>query len=162
MGADIYLQSIHNQRTEEFGAGADTIRSALKVARQAGVPEDRLDSLMKRLWAITDKVDEGCYFRDSYNYTNLLWKLGISWWQDVGDRLDDDGNLDEDGCKWLLEAMTAQRSLIPESVKELYEDKNKPLDTEEELNEWFQKKFDNLAALLSKAIELHEPILCSI
>ena len=42
-----------------------------------------LDAAQKAVSGAYDKMYGYGYFRDSYNGTSVLWRLGLSWWQDI-------------------------------------------------------------------------------
>lgn len=69
-----------------------------------------------------NKMYEDGYFRDSYNDTSLFWRLGLSWWGDVGPLIDaekddlEEGseiNLGPEGCS------TLRKMVVNANVKPL-------------------------------------------
>lgn len=48
------------------------------------------------------------YFRDSYGPNNLLWNLGLSYTELFDPLVDENGYIDADGCKKILEVVKKQ------------------------------------------------------
>src|ERR1035437_6824050 len=86
MGADLYIRSIN----DKFKAETDPKFYALCAERDAFPYGDkRREPVQERINACMDEmysrpVSEVGYFRDSYNSSDLLWFLGLSWWEDIG------------------------------------------------------------------------------
>jgi hypothetical protein len=89
------------------------------------------------------------YFRDSYNDSNLLWKLGLDYWGWFGSYLDQDRLLQPDKAEAVLNEVMGHRHLL-EEIEDLEERK------------YFEEKFDEFTHFLSTAICMEEPIECSI
>ncbi len=105
--------------------------------------------------------DEEGYYRDSYNNTNLLWQYDLSYWTDVGALLDKDNFMSVANIKYFL-ALIAENEL-PNPPK--LDDGAVVDDDENSLEAWynyFVEKKQKLMDFLLKAIELNEPIYCSI
>ena len=110
-----------------------------------------------------DKLLGDGYFRDSYNGTAIMSMIGMSWWQDVIPMLDDDNNLTPKKAKALLEKI--KQSKIKKITKELLKNKHCKVDDLEDVLSWrrfFVKKKKNLEKFIEQAIELNEPIYCSL
>jgi hypothetical protein len=87
------------------------------------------------------------YFRDSYNDSCLFAQLRLSWWQDMRAYLNDDGMLVPEQAKKLY-AVVQDRVFSPTlSVKELA---------------YFVAKKQRFLEFLQRAIDMNEPIYCSI
>jgi len=111
MGADLYINSLYGARKEKYQLkfdmavetrnqltteirGKELLIAALEKARRRGLVElgrRQLVDLKIRLEVEQNKVDRYAdllysgpgYYRDSYNGTSVLWRLGLSWWKDV-------------------------------------------------------------------------------
>jgi hypothetical protein len=99
-------------------------------------------------------MHESGYFRDSYNDSNLLWRFGLSWWADVGPLLDGPQQrlLAPAKAAELLALLDERAARFTESLNEL---------APEEVG-YFLEKRRAFTDLLRHAIELGEPIDCSI
>src|SRR5207244_12216175 len=99
-----------------------------------------------------EKMYELGYFRDPYNDFDLLWKFGLSWWDDVIPMLDDQSRLSVSQSEQLL-AMLRER----ENVFEL---RLATLPAQE--REHFRHRYSDLQNFLNEAIELGAPIEASL
>jgi len=145
MGADLYLRSITNKARAEYEQRfyeACRERDLLPI----GTPEwntkqDEVNELFDRLYP-----DDG-YFRDAYNDCNLLWQLGLSWWQDIHPMLTKRNYLPIRQAKKFLK-MLLERELPP--------------DLDDDARKYFQEKKKRLVSLLERSIEMRERIYCSL
>lgn len=173
MGADIYLQSEYERKSKEFDL--DMKRAALDTARERG--ED-MTKARADFEAALLQTEEGTYFRDSYNSSNLAWLVGLSYWVE-GEHLDKDGNLPPHRqVHWLNTLQQADIKVIVTDAIENYkknaklgamsDDRLKPelgLEPNEKVEDvirYFEKKKERLMALLTKGIELNEALEWSV
>ena len=165
MGADLYINSVfepnNKKYTPQFDAAVSKRNSVTKHdSKEAEAAQKRVDKYFDLMYG------KG-YFRDSYNSTSLLWRLDLSWWSDVGDMLDEEGDLSPAKAHLFLE-MLESRSIAPITKKELEEydgnGKSKKVSQKQvdEWNEYYINKKKKLIAFLKLAIKLNEPIHCSI
>ncbi len=89
------------------------------------------------------------YYRDSYNDSNLLWKLGLDYWGWFAAYLDWEGLLDPDKAEVVLKEVESRRNALEE------------IEDREE-RKYFEEKFDEFTEFLRTAIRMGEPIECSI
>lgn len=89
------------------------------------------------------------YFRDSYNNSNLLWKLGLDYWVWFAQYVDDKRELSPDKAEIVLSEIEQRKHHLGEIT-----------DAEEQ--KYFQEKYDEFVAFLRSAIERDEPVACSI
>ena len=172
MGADIYLNSKFNKNYNEVQKQIDELEALFKSTHKQTI-FDVADGIKDELFELTrpllDKQYSVGYFRDSYNSSSLLSQLGLSWSSDISKRLNEESYLSVEDCKWLLQEINNRR--IGESVTEepmmsrLFsvlgmEKTETSLDAER--LEYFVKKKSMLTNLLIDAIELDEPLYCSI
>ena len=162
MGADIYLESVSDKlraaKEKEFN-DAVKVRNAIK--------DDNSEAFKQAQAKVSETYDamyaDG-YFRDSYNGSSLFWVLGLSWWNDVGDLLDE-GYLPIPNAKKLLK-MVQDAPLTLETVQTYLNEQNKKGETyKDTAQEWFDhwvKKRQNFIEMLHRSIELNEPLRCSI
>jgi hypothetical protein len=172
MGADIYLNSKFEKNYEEVQKEIDALEALFKSTHKKNV-FDVADGDDSKLFELTrpllDKQYSVGYFRDSYNSSSLLSQLGLSWSSDISKRLNDRSYLPVEDCKWLLDEINNRR--IGETVTEepmmarlfsvLGQEKTDVALDAERL-EYFVKKKSMLVNLLLDAIELDEPLYCSI
>jgi hypothetical protein len=107
--------------------------------------------------------NDATYFRDSYNGSSLLWRMDLSWGEDVIPMLDKEGCL---SGEQLLRFQTMLREavlLLPteEELKKSYctvDDEN----TLESWHEYLLAKLEKLSSLLDIAIMTESSIVCSL
>src|SRR6266568_7238017 len=108
MGADLYITSLyepHRQQWEPQFEEAAKRRDSL----ERGSEEYR--KAQAKVEECYEKMYEHGYFRDPYNDWDLLWKFGLSWWNDVIPMQDDEGRLSVSQAKQLL-AMLKERENV--------------------------------------------------
>ena len=178
MGADIYLKSVSDkaraEREPEFSA-AVAVRDSLTCSplydpnnsfKVIGPPE--YVEAQRRVNEAYNKMHKDGYFRDSYNSGSLFWLLGLSWWTDVGDRLDDEGNLNADGLAWLKTELETREVPNEVDIAAYFQEKGRGAwggegeENPKELCEYYERERQALIALVSQAQELGEPLYCSV
>lgn len=107
------------------------------------------DRYQQKVSGYYDKIYSKGYFRDSYNDSNLLWKLGLDYWNWFAGHLDSDGKLSPDKAAVILAEVEGRKHLLDE-----IDEKDEP--------EYYREKYDDFVRFLRTAIELDEPIVCSI
>ena len=172
MGADIYLNSKFDKNYNEVQKQIDELETLFKSTHKQtifDVADGDDDKLFELTRPLLDKQYSVGYFRDSYNSSSLLSQLGLSWSSDISKRLNEESYLSVEDCKWLLDEINNRR--IGETVTEepmmarlfsvLGQEKTDVALDAERL-EYFVKKKSMLVNLLLDAIELNEPLYCSI
>jgi hypothetical protein len=96
-----------------------------------------------------DKMFGDGYYRDSYNGSNLLWKLGLDYSDVFGSHLEEKEWLHPDKVEVILNEVLNRRHLLEE------------IESEKE-REYFEEKFEDFTEFLRTAIRMGEPIQCSI
>ncbi len=171
MGADIYLNSKFNKNFEAVAKEIEEAEKLFKVTAPQSImdtandEENAFDAMMVPL---LEKQYSVGYFRDAYNSHSLLGNLGLSWTQEVFDKLDD-GMLSVENCKWLLQEINNRRigekvtkEPIVARLNNLFGDTNSTIELDAEKIEYLVKKKSKLVNLLQDAIELNEPLYCSV
>ena len=162
MGADLYIEKIHRPLMQQY----EPLFEAA-VRRRDSLPRDSKDAQAAQR-AVTKYYDlmysEG-YFRDSYNATSVLWRLGLSWWQDVTPLCTINRKLRQDRLRKFRDMVASAKLELPS--KEEIEQHNGKVDEQGEnsLAEWHKYFVEQRAALLAfldKAIELNSPVHCSL
>lgn len=155
MGADLYIPKLRDPVRAEWMPKFEE-RVALRNSAQDDAARDAAQRLVEEasahIWA-----DEH-YFRDSYNATSVLNRLGLSWWQDMEyDVSDEDAeiNCSPDACRRFLAKVEAA-SLAPATREEL-ERRHASVDdgenSPEAWNKYFAEKRERLVAFLKRAVE---------
>ena len=105
------------------------------------------------------------YFRDSYNMSNVLWTLSLSWWQDVLPLLDENLELKGENLQRFRERVVAAHQRLPTS-EELSEKGVQVNESgENSIENWhhhYAKKRMELVDFLDCAIENQSSIICSL
>jgi hypothetical protein len=171
MGADVYLQSVSNKAYKEWNPKFDEA-----VAKRDALPDDASEeeraAAQAEVEAMYDKMYGQGYYRDSYNSSNLLWLLGMSYWTDVEKLLNQEGTMSVTNMEKLLAKVNraAKVSLKDDALRAFIEGKAANMidpdkDREKQIVDWmqyFRGKYESLTSLLRQAIELKEPLLFSV
>lgn len=166
MGADIYLRSVNDKARAEWEPRFKAAVAARDAKyRDKGLPVPEGDPLQQAVEEAYDKMNGEGYFRDSYNSTSLFWLLDFSWWSFDG--YDKTGHMPVPAMKRLLAAI--ENKPITDEMMQRWHVKNagraKIDDGENSVEAWkemFVAKRERLMALLRQAIELNEPLYCSV
>lgn len=181
MGADLYIEVLHEQhkaKTEPAFQLACTKRDkhikehgcSLRYdrageQRSACVTLDQLqrtvDTAAKAMWD-----DDPGYYRDSYNNSNLLWRLEYqddkgpsSYWSDI--KTDRHGNMSVRRAKaWLKAVQGATIRPVGNDEPGTWSEKLTPKQRKE-WDDYFIQKKAKLEAFLQRAVDLKQPIRCS-
>ncbi len=199
MGADLYIQcEIADEYDElwrdefdkavkdrddaitQYGAERDTEDPFKFKDPHVQEKQDKVNEFSNKLW------DENpYYFRDSYNATSIFWQLGLSWWEDVGNLLNEQNKnlpelgdnatdeeyekhstLNAESCRELLTLINeaADSYDIDEITKEWLENNNCKVESDDDVQEWkdyFLKKLQNLREFVQLGIDTNAGIYCS-
>jgi hypothetical protein len=162
MGADLYIEKIHYplmQKYEPLFEAAVRRRDSLpQKSKEAATAQREVTKYYDLMYS------EG-YFRDSYNSTNVLNRLGLSWWTDVQPLCTKNRKLRHDKLRKFRDMVAGAKLELPS--KEEIEKHSGKVDEQGEnsLAEWhkyFAEKQAELLAFLDKAIELNSPVYCSL
>jgi hypothetical protein len=144
VGAELYLHSPldraqrrYRPKFEEFAKKRDTTTNGRKEYYQAKVVE------------YFDRMQGEAYYGDSYNDTNLLWKLGLDYSTWFACHVDEGRLLHPAKAELILKEVLDRRQLL-EQIE----------DSEE--REYFERRFAEFTAFLQRAISMGEPILCAL
>lgn len=162
MGADLYIEKIHHPLMQQY---APLFEAA--VRRRDSLPSNSkaAHAAQREVTKYYDLMYSEGYFRDSYNATSVLWRLGLSWWQDVTPLCTRNRKLRHDKlCQF--RGMVASAKLELPSKEEIEKHSGKVDEQgKNSLAEWHQyyvEQRDALLAFLDKAIELNSPVHCSL
>ena len=162
MGADLYIEKVHHplmQQYEPLFEAAVRRRDSLPLkSKEAQVAQREVTKYYDLMYS------EG-YFRDSYNATSVLWRLGLSWWADVTPLCTKNRKLRHDKLRQFRDMVANAKLEFP--PKEEIEKHSGKVDEQGEnsLAEWhnyYAEKRAALLAFLDKAIEANSPVHCSL
>ena len=165
MGADIYLRSVSDAVRAEWQpkfSAAVAARDAKYRENDLRCPED--DPLQVEVTRCYDKLFSEGYFRDSYNSTSLFHLLGLSWWREDG--IDSQGHMHPPAMLALI-AKLESKTITDEMMSEWARHADAKIEPEGDnsIASWkkmFVDKQTRLIALLKRAVELNEPLYCSV
>lgn len=154
MGADIYYDGPHYKEEQRLWEA---------YQNEKNEAEKEFHWLkLKKFWDTREDAD---YFRDSYNNTSVLWQMGLSWWQDVGKVLDDEGLLPIAEAIKLRDYIEKHPIVREEITWEDWDTKKPVVFSDEERDEWFEyftKKRQDFLDMLDRSIENNSPLICSV
>lgn len=161
MGADMYIQSLHKKCMDEWKPKFDNA----VFKRDTNFDLSLNDELQQEVDKCYDGMYSDGYFRDSYNSTNLLWQLGLSWWEDMEKLVNRKGFMS-------LRNIRKFNHLIEDHMLPEFEVWKSNLNTEymtiddkdnrfEDWYDYFKTKREDLLKFLQQAIDLKEQIDCS-
>lgn len=160
MGADLYITRLENQVLKKYPYPVWNTTTHEWVGDWSEHFEER-EAMRKEL---------GCYYRDSYNCSNLLWLLGLSYWEIDRERTFDfhkNGNLSVKGVRQLLNCIHEKKDEFNRLLKNIPELKRKLgefCDTSD-MDGWvdyFQKKYVRFETFLNRALEVKSSIVWSV
>lgn len=175
MGADLYIKSKFDANYAKLNP---LFRSAIEERDKCksgtsrhSKAQDKVDQFFDRLYC-----PEGGYWRDPYNSNSLFGQLeGLSWWQHVSPRLDDQDQLHPPDVAWLLNEVRSRRLTAQDHSTEEQECASEVIEKvtgvavvakAENLSaddvEWFLGRKFKLMAFLEDALKLNEPVVCSL
>jgi hypothetical protein len=126
------------------------------------------EAIRRAFWQRWDSIrnDANWYFRDSYNDSSLMWKIGLSWWQDLDPYMGPAGDgvlgKDEDGEDDYSMHPPGIRRFVQEirNRSELLMFNCRDLDQEEK--EYFSDKYDRFLIFLDATADAGDTISCSV
>lgn len=155
MGADLYIKKLQAPVEAEWKQKFDEA-VALREAAQDDIARAAAQKLVDEAYEHRWGGDH--YFRDSYNSTSILWRLGLSWWKDLEyDEYNEatEINVGPEKCRQFLEKVQSAPFTLP-TKEELEQRHAKVDDGENSVEEWhkfYTDKRDRLVAFLKRAIE---------
>jgi hypothetical protein len=162
MGADLYIEKIHHPLMQKY---EPLFEAAVRRRDSFPSQSKEAEAAQREVTKYYDLMYSEGYFRDSYNATSVLWRLGLSWWEDVTPLCTKKRKLRHDKLRKFRDMVANANLELPS--KEEIENHSGKVDEEGEnsLAEWhkyFIEKQNELLAFLDKAIELKSPIHCSL
>lgn len=149
MGADLFIRPLYEEQRTKWETRFDRAVARRDRLQRGTAASERAQ---RRVDFCFEKLRERGYFRDPYNDWDLLWKFGLSWWTDVIPLLDDEQRLSVENTKKLL-ALLKERELT-------FETNLSGMSAED--TRYFQEHYSRLQRFLQEAIDLDEPVECSL
>lgn len=155
MGADLYIPKVRDPIRAKWQPKFDAAVRRRDAAAQ-GSPE--FEAAQNAISEAYDQLYGTGYFRDSYNGTSILWRLDLSWWEDLKPDVEDDDaiNVSVERCREFLDKVKAAE-LKPVTAEDLRANHCKVDDegenTVEGWNRFYVEKRDRLIAFLETAID---------
>src|SRR6266498_1706026 len=103
MGADLYITSLYESQRQQWEPEFEEAAKR-RDSLERGTEEYR--KAQAKVEECYEKMCERGYFRDPYNDWDLLWKFGLSWWDDVIPMLNEDCRLTAGAATRLLAMLT--------------------------------------------------------
>ena len=187
MGADLYIMKLHKQLKKEWGPWVNkavVIRQALDAIKQSGRGLTFNDGTPIKINEITNTAQEIVeffdgkqyaegYFRDSYNEGLILGVLGGSYWRDVSKMCDKKGDMKLRQIKTFINWLEAHK--VPEvewfNTEWIKDTEGKPDGGKikwiaeagvDKIQAYFVDGRKEMLAFFNKALELKQPVHCSV
>jgi hypothetical protein len=149
MGADLYIMSLHERERQQWEPRFEAAVRRRASLKRGSKEYQQAQAAVEESY---EKWHEQGYFRDPYNDGDLLWKFGLSWWDDVIPMLDKDGQLSVAQVKSLLAMLEERESVFALKVATF------PADEQRH----FRRRYADLQRFLNQAIELNTPVEASL
>lgn len=162
MGADLFIEQIYTPNRNRY---ASLALAAQQILNQCAPGSAEAEAAKAEVIFYSDQMFSAGYFRDSYNGTSVLTRLGLSWWQNVRPLLDKNGVLKGKALKQFRKMVHDAQLKLPTS-EELAE-AHMQLDAEGEnslagWHKYFREQRALLLEFIDQAIAWEGTILCSL
>lgn len=177
MGADLYIYKLFGPTRKKFEplfneACRQRDAKMCELAASRGLPnqyavsveEPEVKALQEKVSEYYDKMYSKGYFRDSYNCTNVLNRMGLSYWTDLSKLLNSRRNLSGKNLQKFRDMVVNAQLRLP-TVEELRKEGATVDDGENSIEKWHAMFKDNrkkLIEFLNLAIEMRTYIYCSV
>lgn len=162
MGADLFIEQIHTPLVNRY---KPPFLAALQKRDQAPQGSKAATDAQAELEKYAALMDSEGYFRDNYNATSVLWRIGLSWWVDVLPLCDKKRYL-KGGALVKFRQMVQNAKLNLPTQQELKDQGCKLADEGEYSvagwHAYFKNSHARLLAFLDEAIVLNTFIYCSL
>lgn len=162
MGADLYIEKIYQPRVRRyqplFLAALQAFNHAPAGSKAAAAAQTEL----QRYGALLES--KGC-FRDNYNATSVLWRLGLSWWDDVMPLCDPEGRLKGKALRKFRQMVKDAKLILPTRAELQAQGLKLAQAGEYSVAGWgsyFQRSQAQLLAFLDEAIASRSAVVCSL
>lgn len=162
MGADLFIPSLSTACRAKW---EPVFKAACAKRDKLGRGTSAWEAAQKEVTEACDKMYAEGYYRDSYNATNCLNRVGLSWWKDVVPMCrKKDGVMSLRNVK-KFRNMVAKAKIEPvtrDSLLAAHATVDNDTNSVEAWNKYYVDGIKELIAFLDKALELKEPIDCSL
>jgi len=158
MGADLYIRKYSEPAKQEWKPKFDAA-----VERRNRATDDTSVAEAQKLVdeAYNNMYPEAGYFRDSYNGTGILGRIGLSWWRDLEPDIDpetnpDGNNVSAEACRAFVKKILDAGELEPVTEESLRADHctvDDGANSVETWNKFYQEKRTRLIAFFERAAE---------
>jgi hypothetical protein len=145
MGADLYIRKQYEVVKDKYEPKFDEA----VAKRNKTTDKKKEDKYQKEVEKYYDLMNSEGYYRDSYNDSNLLWKLGLDYWGWINDMLNKNGELTPTKAKIILKKVEIRKKRLNDI-------------TNKKEREYFESKYKEFVKFLGEAIETKSNIECSI
>jgi hypothetical protein len=159
MGADLYINKLRRPVQAEWQPKFDAA-VAQRDSAQDAAGKDAGQKLVDEAYEKLFGGDH--YFRDSYNGTSILARLGLSWWRDLQPDVEyvegdpaTEINVSAEACRKLRDQIAAAeyKPVTFDSLKAEHCTVDYRENSPARWNQFFSEKRDRLIAFLDRAIE---------
>lgn len=160
MGADIYLNSVHDKNCKKYET---QFNRAVQLRGQASsvVSHEQHQFMVDKYHNLMNSSDG--YFRDSYNNSSLFWMYKMSWWDISEELCDNNSYLSIVNAKVLMHRIIEiKHDHAMNAWLEQQHNKPSSTTTEWEWRTYFAKKREDILTLLRSSIRLNEPLVFSV
>lgn len=160
MGAELYIERIQRPLLHRY---QPLFLAALQKRNQAPAGSKAAATAQAELEHYGALMQSKGYFRDNYNATSVLWRLGLSWWDDVMPLCDEQGKLNGPALVKFRQ-MVRDAKLTPPTRPELEAQGLRVAKADKySVAGWqtyFQKAHARLMAFLDDAIARDSAVVC--
>jgi hypothetical protein len=149
MGADLYITPLYQEQRQKWEPEFEKA-VLLRDSCTEGTAEHR--QAQAEVEECHNRLNERGYFRDPYNDWDVLWKFGLSWWEDVIPMLDHHSNLSVAEAKNLLAMLKEREKTFDLALAQL------PAEDQQ----YFRRRYAALQEFLHEAIAMGTPIETSL
>jgi DNA-directed RNA polymerase specialized sigma24 family protein len=149
MGADLYINTLYEPHNGKWQRRFD---QAVERCKKLSPDTEEHKQAQAEVEQAYQKTHERGYFRDPYNNNDLLWKFGLSWWEDVIPMLDAGGDLSPAQAKELLGMLQENQEQFRANLAKMPPEERR----------YFLDRYADLQKFLNEAIELDAPIHASL
>lgn len=160
MGADLYIENIHQPVYQKY---KPLFLAAMRKRDQYAEGSKEAEAAQADVEKYVELMFSAGYFRDNYNASSVLWRLGLSWWEDVIPLCDAAHNLKGTALMNFRDTIRTAKLKLPTKA-ELHADglQRTPLGGLG-LAQWhgyFRHRHKELLAFLDEAITRNTSIYC--
>lgn len=160
MGADLYNEKIYTPWVRRY---QPLFLAALEKLNHAPAGSKAAATAHAELEHYGALMQSKGYFRDNYNGTSVLWRLGLSWWEDVKPLCDPQGKLRGKSLRKFRQMVKDTKLTLP--TRPEFQAQGLKLDNAGQYSvagwrSYFQRSRARLLAFLDEAIACGSAVVC--